>query len=221
MYILIVGGGRVGFHLAKRLSEAKHTIALIEKDKETCRMISENLDILVINGDGCQPQFLEEAGIDRADVVVSVTGDDEDNFIVSNIAKERFNVKRTVARVNDPKNEKSFVELGVDVPVDSTMILAKIIEEEVTFSDIVNLLSLKKGRLSIVRLDLPQDSPAINKSIQELELPQDSVLVSIIRGDEVIIPRGATLLLPQDEIIALTLIGNEQKLIDLFAGKLE
>jgi len=221
MYILIVGGGKIGYFLAKRLSEGKHIIALVEKDKSTAESIAKELDILVINGDGCEPRFLEEAGIDRADVVCAVTGDDEDNFIICSIAKERFGVRRTVARVNDPKNEKSFVELGVDVPVDSTMILARVIEEEVTFSDFVNLLSFKKGKLAIVRVDLPEDSPVINKSIQDLKLPEDSVLVSIIRGDEVIIPKGATFLLPRDDIIALTLIGKEQELINFLVGKLE
>jgi trk system potassium uptake protein TrkA len=220
MYILIVGGGKIGFHLAKRLLEAKHTIALIEKDRATCEFIAKELDILVINGDGCEPRFLEEAGIDRADVVVSVTGDDEDNFIVCQLAKERFGVRRTVARVNDPKNEKSFVELGVDVPVDSTMILARVIEEEVTFSDFVNLLSFKRGRLAIVRVDLPQDSPVIDKKVQDLNLPADSVLISLIRGDKVILPKGDTILKVGDDLIALTTIENEQSLLNLLIGKI-
>lgn len=220
MYILIVGGGKIGFHLAKRLLEKNHTIALVEKDRATCEFIAKELDILVINGDGCQPQFLEEAGIERADVVCAVTGDDEDNFIVCSIAKERFGVRRTVARVNDPKNEKSFVELGIDVPVDSTVILARIIEEEVTFSDFVNLLSFKRGRLTIVRVDLPEDSPVIDKRIQDLNLPADSVLVSVIRGDEVILPKGDTVLKAGDDLIALTKIENEQTLLNFLIGKI-
>ena len=220
MYILIVGGGKIGFHLAKRLLEAGHTISLIEKDRLTCESIAKELDILVINGDGCESRFLEEAGIDRADVVVSVTGDDEDNFIVCQVAKERFGVRRTVARVNDPKNEKSFVELGVDVPVDSTMILARIIEEEVGFSDFVNLLSFKRGKLAIVRVDLPEDSPIIDKKVSEINLPADSVLVSLIRGDELILPKGDTTLKIGDDLIALTTIENEQTLLNLLLGKI-
>ncbi len=220
MYILIIGGGKIGYFLAKRLLEGKHTIALIEKDKTAAESIAKDLDILVINGDGCEPKFLEEAGIERADVAVAVTGDDEDNFIICQLAKDRFGVRRTVARVNDPKNEKAFIELGVDVPVDSTAILARIIEEEVTFTDFVNLLSFKRGKLTIVRVDLPEDSPVINKTIQEIVLPPDSVLVSLLRQDQVIIPKGDTILKAGDDIIALTTIENEQALLNLLVGRI-
>jgi trk system potassium uptake protein TrkA len=149
-----------------------------------------------------------------------VTGEDEDNLIICQLAKEKFNVGRTVARVNNPDNEHTFFELGIDIPIDSTKIIAKIIEEEVSFSDFVNLLSFKRGKLSIVRVDLPTDSPVINKQILEIHLPKDSVLVSIVRGEEVIVPKGDTRLLPGDDIIALTLIGNEPQLLNLLVGKL-
>jgi trk system potassium uptake protein TrkA len=220
MYIIIVGGGKVGRFLAKRLWQDKQTVALIEKDKAICELLSQELDILVINGDGCDPRYLEEAGIVRADVVAAVTGDDEDNLIICQLAKERFSVRRTVARVNDPKNEHLFSELGVDVPIDATVILAKIIEEEVSFSDFVNLMSFKRGKLAIVRVDLPRDSPVINKRVQDIDLPPQSVLVSIIRGEEVIVPKGDTVLKTGDDIVALTLIENEQQLLTTLIGKL-
>ena len=108
----------------------------------------------------------------------------------------------------------------MDVPVDSTKIIAKIIEEEVSFSDFVNLMSFKRGKLAIVRLDLPDDSPVINKQVQDVQLPPDSVLVSIVRGEEVIVPKGNTLLKPGDDIIALTVVGNEPQLLNLLVGKL-
>ena len=220
MYIIIVGGGKIGHFLGKRLLENKHTVVIIEKDPSICEELAKDLDTLIINGDGCDLQFLEQAGIERADVVAAVTGDDEDNLVICQLAKEKFNVHRAVAKVNDPKNEHTFSQLGVDVPVDATAIIAKIIEEEVSFADFVNLLSFKRGKLAIVRVDLPEDSPVVNKSLEAIKLPPDSVFVSIIRGEDVIVPKGNTVLKPQDDIIALTLIENEQQLLNVLLGKL-
>ncbi|MDP8259827.1 MAG: NAD-binding protein [Candidatus Gygaella obscura] len=219
MHIIIVGAGKIGYFLAKRLYEDKHTVVLVEKNKTICEQIAKDINILVIHGDGCDMNVLNDAGAERCDVVAAVTGEDEDNLIISQLAKEKFNVSRTVARVNDSKNEKIFSELGVDVPVDATSIIAQIIEEEVSFSDLVTLMSFKRGKLSIVRVDLPKDSPIINKKIQEISLPADSVLVTIIRGDEVIVPKGNTILKAMDDIVALTLIENEKKLLNMFIGK--
>ena len=220
MYIVIVGAGKVGYFLAKRLCLNKHTVSIVEKDKQLCEETAKELEALVVNGDGCDPHILEEAGISRADVIAAVTGDDEDNLIICQLAKEIFKIKRAVGRVNNPDNEHTFSELGVDVPVDSTKIIAKIIEEEVSFSDFVNLMSFKRGKLAIVRLDLPDDSPVINKQVQDIQLPVDSVLVSIVRGEEVIVPKGNTILKPGDDIIALTAVGNESQLLNLLVGKL-
>lgn len=220
MYIVIVGAGKVGYFLAKRLCQSKHTVSIIEKDKLICEETAKNLEAMVINGDGCNPNILEEAGIERAEVVAAVTGEDEDNLIICQLAKERFHIHRTVGRVNNPDNEHTFSELGIDVPINSTNIIAKIIEEEVSFSDFVNLMSFKRGKLSIVRVDLPQDSPAINKEVKEIKLPPDSVLVSIVRGEEVIVPKGNTVLKPGDDVIALTVIGNEPQMLDMLVGKL-
>jgi trk system potassium uptake protein TrkA len=220
MYILVIGAGKVGYFLAKRLSADKHTVAVIDRDKGVCEEVAKDLDVLVINGDGCDPRILEEAGIARANVAAAVTGDDEDNLIICQLAKERFNVQRTVGRVNDPENEHTFAQLGIDVPVDSTKIIAKIIEEEVSFSDFVNLMSFKRGKLAIVRVDLPKDAPVIEKKVQDIRWPENAVLVSILRGEEVIIPKGTTVFEAGDDVIALTLIGNEPQLLELLAGKL-
>ncbi len=220
MKIVVVGAGKVGYFLAKRLYLGKHAVSIVDKDKQTCEDIAKELEVLVINGDGCDPVILEEAGVKHADVVAAVTGEDEDNLIICQLAKEKFNLGRTVARVNNPDNEHTFFELGVDVPIDSTKIIAKIIEEEVSFSDFVNLMSFKRGKLSIVRIDLPEDSPVINRQIHEIQFPKDAVLVSIVRGEEVIVPKGDTLLKSGDDIIALTLVGNEPQLLNLLVGKL-
>ena len=220
MYIIVAGAGKVGYFLAKRLIASKHTVSIVERDKSICDEIAKEVEALVVNGDACDPRILEQAGAERADVLAAVTGEDEDNLIIAQLAKERFNIRRTVARVNNPDNEFTFAELGIDVPVDSTKIIAKIIEEEASFSDFVNLMSFKRGKLAIVRVDLPQDSPVINKEVKDIELPKDSVLVSIVRGEEVIVPKGDTLLKAGDDVIALTLIGNEPQLLNLLAGQL-
>ncbi|MEW6008305.1 MAG: NAD-binding protein [Candidatus Omnitrophota bacterium] len=220
MYILIAGAGKVGFFLAKRLCAARHTVSIMDKDKQRCEEIAKELGAMVVNGDACDPEVLDEAGARRAEVIAAVTGEDEDNLIICQLAKEKFNTKRTIARVNDPDNEQIFSELGVDVPVDSTRIIAKIVEEEVSFSDIVNLMSFKRGKLAIVRVDLPKDSPVINKEVKDIILPEDSVLVSIVRGEEVVVPKGNTVLMPGDDIIALTLVGNESELLNLLLGKI-
>lgn len=221
MYIVIVGAGRIGFNLANKLIQDKHAVTVIEKDKTRCEGISQNLDAMVINGDGCEPRYLEDAEAARADVVAAVTADDEDNLITCQLAKEVFGVRRTVARVNNPKNEHIFAELGVDVPVNATTIIAKIIEEEASFEDFINLMTFKRGKLALVRVDLASDSPVINKEVRELALPENSVLVSVVRGENIIVPKGETVLRKGDDIIALTMIENEQQLLDLLVGKVE
>ena len=221
MYIIIVGGGRIGFNLAQKLIQDKHTVAVIEKDKARCEGMSQNLDAMVINGDGCEPKYLEDAEVGRADVIAAVTADDEDNLVICQLAKEVFGVRRTVARVNNPKNEHIFAELGVDVPVNATTIIAKIIEEEASFEDFINLMTFKRGKLALVRVDLASDSPVIDKCVKEVVLPENSVLVAIVRGENIIVPKEETVLKKGDDIIALTTIENEQQLLDMLVGKVE
>lgn len=221
MNIVIVGGGKIGFFLAQRLNHNGHAVTIIEKDVQTSQSIAENSDILVIQGDGCDPKVLEQAGCDRTDVVAAVTGDDEDNLVISQLAKDTFKVRRTVARVNDPKNERIFNELGVDVAVDSTAIIAKIIEEEVSLDDFINLLTFKKGKYALVRVDLVETSPVINKAVREIDLPPDSALVTVIRGEEIIIPRDDLILKEKDDVIAITKIENESQMIQALLGEIE
>ena len=221
MYIVIVGAGGIGFSLADKLVRDKHTVTIIEKDRQRCEYISQNLDALVLNGDGCEPRFMEDAEVGRADVVAAVTSDDEDNLVVCQLAKEVFGVRRTVARVNNPHNERIFTDLGVDVPVNATKIIAKIIEEEASFEDFINLMTFKRGKLALVRVDLTAETPVIEKQVKDIVLPENSVLVSILRGENVIVPKGDTVLRKGDDVIALTTIENEQQLLDTLVGKVE
>ena len=220
MYIVIVGAGNIGFFLAHKLVADKHQVCFIEKAENRAEEIAQTTSIPVLQGDGTEPRILKEARLDKADTLVALTSLDEVNIISCQIAKEMFKVKRTVAKVNNPKNVKIFSNLGVDVPIDSTSILSRIVEEEASFSDFMNLLSIKKGKLSIVRLDLPEQSPALNRKIKDVKLPEDTVLASILRGDEVIIPKGDTVLLLGDEVVAITNIEREKELANTLLGKL-
>ena len=219
MYVLIVGGGKVGDSLAKALSIGGYDTALVEKEERIAEKIAEELDhVLVVNGDGCDPGRLEDAGIARAQVVVAVTGDDEDNLIICQLARDTFGVSRVIARVNNPRNEITFQKLGIDT-VSSTTIITKLIEEEATIGDIFTLLALKRGKLSIVEANVNAKSPVANKTIKEIKLPEDSILASIVRDNQVMFPKGDTLLLPGDSIIALSKIEQENALRETLLGK--
>ncbi len=221
MYIIIAGAGRLGLLLAKKLKEDKHQVCVIEKSESLCNKLARELDgVLVISGDATYPEILREAKIEKAEVLVSATSSDEDNIIICNLAKEVFGVRRTVARVNDPKHLPLYKHMEVDNPIDSTSIIARIVEEEASFTDVMSLLSIKKGRLSIVRVDIPEDAPVAKRLIKDVTLPPNSVLVSILRGPEIIIPSGNTIILPGDEIIAATLIDVEKDLIKALIGKI-
>ena len=221
MYIVIAGAGRLGLVLAKKLLEDKHQICLIDKDESLCsRLAGELNNMMLICGDATYPDVLREARIEKADVCVSAASSDEDNIIICYLAKELFGLKRTVARVNDPKHIPLYKYMEVDNPVDSTSIIARVVEEEASFNDVMNLLSIKKGRLSIVRVDIPENSPVANKSLKDLSLPPNSVLVSILRGPDIIIPYGSTVILPGDEIIAATLLDAEKDLIKALIGNI-
>ena len=221
MYIVIAGAGRLGLILGKKLKENKHQVCLIDRNENLCNKLAGELqDILIIKGDATYPDILKEAKIEKADVCVSATSNDEDNTIICYLAKELFGVKRTVARVNDPKHIPLYKYMEVDNPVDSTSIIARVVEEEASFTDVMRLLSIKKGRLSIVRVDIPQTSPVANKALKDISLPHNSVLVSILRGPDIIIPYGSPVILPVDEVIAAALIDVEKDLVKALIGKI-
>lgn len=214
MYVVINGGGKVGSFLAKTLSERGHDVAVIERKETTIEIISPELPpaILVIKGDGCDVKFQDEAGTAHADVFAATTGDDDDNLVSCQIAKALFNVPRVVARVNNPKNESIFHRMGIEA-ISSTTIISNLIEEEASMGDLVTLRSLKKGKLSLVEVELPTTYCKVcDKSIRELGLPVDCVFVAVIREDNVLVPRGSTMLHPGDSVIAITSIENEAKL---------
>ncbi len=202
----------MGSFLAKQLVGKGHTVVVIERDPSICERLASDINVLVINGDACDYRYQEEARVDRADVFAAVTGDDDDNLVACQLAKVSFNVPRTVARVNNPKNERIFNLMGIDA-ISSTTIIGQLIEEETTVGDIITLHTLKRGKLAIVEVDIPTGgSKSCNCAIKELGLPKGCVLVAIIRGEEVIIPHGGDRLQPGDSVIAVTSLEKEESL---------
>lgn len=203
MFIIIVGGGKVGNYLAIDLLSSGQEISLIEKNKEKCNQISEILGSFVIQGDGCDPSVLQLSGIERADIIVAITGDDEDNLIICQIAKNKFNVPFTIARANNPKNEEIFRQLGIDATVSSTNIILSMIEQEVAYKGIMTSLGIKRGGIEIVETLITKESPALNKTLKELNTPSDCLIAGVIRNDNWLIPDGNTVIQVNDMLITL------------------
>lgn len=220
MYILIVGGGKVGSYLARHLVNEGHEILLIEKDAKKCDRIAEELGSVVMRGDGCEAATLADAGTERADIVVAVTGDDEDNLVICQVAKQRFGVGRTIARINNPKNEEVFRLLGIDVTISSTNVILEHIEHELPTRNLMHLMSFRnKTGLEIVELRVPPNSPAIGRRLREVDLPPDSVVTLIVNErDGALVPTPETVLRANDEIVAVTQPEREQSLRRALAG---
>lgn len=213
MYIIIIGGGKVGYHLAKALLDEGHEILVIEKDADKVELICSELGSVCVRGDGCETTTLDEAGTSRADMLIAVTGDDEDNLVACQVAKHKFNVPRTIARISNPKNEAIFKKLGIDATVSSTNVVLEYIEQEVPTHPLTHLLEIRDEGLEIVEVKIPPESATVGKAIKELPLPPESVLSLLIRKQEKPrIPTGNTVLQAEDQIIAVTPPESEQAL---------
>jgi len=217
LYIIIIGGGKVGYYLAKTLAPEKHRLLIIEEDYELCMKIVDELNELgveVIHGDGTDINYLMDAEIEDADIIIAVTGYDQNNLVACQLAKSYFDVPRTIARVNNPKNINVFKQFGVDSVVSSTAHIADIIEHEVDWACINNMLSKKVGDVRIKDMAVAANSQAAGKTVAELILPKGTILISIIRDDNAIIPNGQTQIMTGDNIIVLT---NSENMKDIYA----
>lgn len=205
MFVIIVGGGNTGAALAQLLLDAGHTVKIIEERATLLEKLYRQFPRNVIyNGDGSSPAVLEKAGISEALVLAAVTRDDETNLVITSLARFEFNVPRTIARVNNPKNAWLFTaEMGVDVGLNQADILAHLIAEEMSLGDMMTLLILKRGEYSLVEEKVFPTAPAANKAIRDLNLPHDCTIVAVIRNHQLIIPHGSTVLEPADEVLAL------------------
>jgi trk system potassium uptake protein TrkA len=214
MRIVIAGGGAVGRHLAGDLLMRGHEVLLIEQEPAHLEIARESApDVGAVLGDACEPWVLEEAGLRTADVVVAATGDDEDNLVISLLAKQEFGVPRVLARVNHPRNEWMFSEQwGVDQAVSVPHLLTALVEEAVTVGDLVRLLRLEGGRVALVEMTIPDPSPNAGRPLYELRLPPDAAIVAVLREGHVVIPQPETVVAPGDEVLALSSAGAEAAL---------
>jgi trk system potassium uptake protein TrkA len=213
MYILIAGGGKVGANLARSVLDLGHEVTLIEQRRERFETLEEEFEHRVQVGDATELFVLERAGIARPpDLVVAVTGDDEDNMIICQIAREKYGVDKVIARVNDPRNQEHFDLLGVTPTVSATSIILAMIEHEVPAHGLIHLLQLRKENLEIVEVQLDADSPCVGKLVERLELPSGSRLITVMREGEAQMADGDTELRAGDQILAVLEPGKEEEL---------
>ena len=218
MYIIVAGGGKVGRYLTETLVNEGYEVLLIERIKAKVEQYTEQLGGVVVQGDACEAQVLADAGAGRADIIIAVTGDDEDNLVICQMAKRKFRTPRVIARVNNPKNERIFKKLGIDVTVSHTDIILKMIEQEIPSHSLWHLSNLRNSKLELIDALLGPDSPAVNKALNTIKLPTESTIVLVVRNGETLIPRGDLIFAPQDEIIAIVAHADEQEMRRILVG---
>jgi trk system potassium uptake protein len=212
MYAVIVGGGKVGANVGRALLRMGHEITLVECSSARFAVLEREFEHMVRHGDGTELFVLDGAGMGRADVCIAVTGDDEDNIIICQVARARFAVENVIARVNDPRNQAHFDLLGIRPTVCATASILSLIEHEVPEHALVHLLTLRQENLEIVEVQLNDASPAAGRRIGELDLPRGCLLISVLRDKLAMVPDGKTVLQPGDQVIAIVEPANEEEL---------
>jgi trk system potassium uptake protein TrkA len=203
VFVLVIGGGKVGYYLAKELIGSGHEVVLMEKDRARAAQIADEIGSVVIAHDGCEGTHLAEAGCERADVVAAVTGDDEDNLVICQMAKHHFDVPRTIARVNNPKNEALFRHLGVDELISPTRMILGSIEQDIPVHELLHLAALGGGELELIEAQLRDGSPAIGQIAREVPMPEGCAIFAVIREGVAMPIRPDTILAEGDKVIAI------------------
>jgi trk system potassium uptake protein len=219
MYIVIAGAGKVGWNLARELRSKDHEVTLIESERDRYMTVEEELEHNIHYGDASELWVLERAGVVRADMVIAVTGDDEDNILISQVAKEKYLVDHTIARVNNPRNVDHFELLGIRPVVSATDLILSLIEHEVPHHGLVHLLDLKQEQLEIIELEVMADAPAAGRRIEELQLPDGCLVVSVLRNGSGFVPNSETVIEGGDEVLAVLNPGDEGAVCALFAPR--
>jgi trk system potassium uptake protein len=218
LYIMVVGAGKVGWNLARELLEKGHEVTLIENNRDRYLTVEQELEHSVQYGDASELWVLERAGISRADMVIAVTGDDEDNMLICQVARDKYLVDRIIARVNNPRNRQWFELLGIKPYVSATDLILRLLEHEVPDYGLVHLLDLPEERLEIIELLLADDSKVTGQRVSDLALPEGSLLISILRGGQGFVPGPDTVLEPGDEVLAVLDPGLEEELKEFFGS---
>ncbi|TMK40736.1 MAG: TrkA family potassium uptake protein [Actinobacteria bacterium] len=216
MYVIIVGAGKVGWNLARELIEKGNEVTLIEGDRGRYLVVEEELEHAAQYGDGTELWVLERAGIQRADLVIAVTGDDEDNMLVCQVAKEKYLCDRTIARVNNPRNLQHFKLLGIQPVVSATDLILRLIEHEVPRYGLVHLLALEEERLEIIELEVSEDSAAAGKSVAQVQLPDGSLIISVLRDGRGFVPNTETVIEAGDQVLLVLDPGLEESITPYF-----
>lgn len=218
MNILIVGGGKPVYFLTRDFSSKGHRVTIVNHDREECRRLTRKLPATVVHGEGSDPGVLKEAGASAADVVLAVTPHDETNLVICQLAELSYKVPRTLALVNDPEHETVFQKLGVTTAFSITQILVAMIEQRVSYREIVSMLPVGEGKVNLTEVVLDSGAPAAGKTLMEIGLPEDCLVAVILRDDRPLIPRGATMLKQQDRLVLMTLPENHREAIRLLTG---
>src|ERR687896_548525 len=221
MYVLIVGAGKVGWNLARELFQKDHEVTVVESDPRRYAKVEEELEHSVHYGDGSELWVLERAGIERADLVIAVTGDDEDNILISQVAREKYGVERIVARCNNPRNLQHFELLGVKPAVSATDLILRLIEHEVPEYGLVHLLDLPQERLEIIEIEVAEGSPAADSEVKDLGLPDGSLVISILRDGTGFVPLSDSVIEAGDEVLVVLDTGLEEKVSAPFRARQE
>jgi trk/ktr system potassium uptake protein len=216
VYVIIVGAGKVGWNLARELLGKGHEVTLIEADRRRYLIVEQELEHAAQYGDATELWVLERAGIQRADLVIAVTGDDEDNMLICQVAKEKYLCQRIVARVNNPRNLQHFQLLGIRPAVSATDLILRLIEHEVPQYGLVQLLALEGERLEIIELEVAEDAPAAGRRVDEVSLPDGSLIISVLRGGAGFVPKSDTVIEAGDEVLLILDPGLESSITPQF-----
>lgn len=221
MYVVIVGAGQVGYYLTKTLLSKGYEVTLVDWDYNRVELLEKELGGIVIYASGSSIDGLEKAGCTRADVIVAVTGDDEDNLVICQLGKRHFKIQKAISRVNNPKNERIFKELGVGTTISGTTSISEAIERYVAKQQLMTLLTFNHNEMVLVEAELLSNSPAAGKKISELELPYECIIALILRGRDVIFAKGDILLEQRDMIIAISTLQEQDNLRQVLLGNME
>jgi trk system potassium uptake protein len=210
MYAIVVGGGKVGLNLTRELLAKGHEVTLVESNRNRYLAVEDELEHSVQYGDGTELWVLERAGIERADLVIAVTGDDEDNMLVCQVAKEKYRCDHIIARVNNPRNYSHFKLLGIQPVVSATDLILRLIEHEVPRYGLVHLLALEEEGLEIIELEVSRDSPVVGRPLSEVSLPEGSLFISVLRGGSGFVPKAQTVIEAGDRVLLVLEPGLEE-----------
>jgi trk system potassium uptake protein len=220
MRVAIAGAGNVGLFIANDLEATGHEVQLIEQNPAVVEraVAAEGVEWFI--ADACEVSSLKEAGLERCDVVVAATGDDEDNLVISLLAKQEFAVPRVIARVNHPKNEWMFNEnWGVDLSVSTPHLITALVEEAVSVGRLVRILQFERGQARLVEVTLAQDAPVVDRALKDIDMPRDATVVAVVRGEHVVMPRGDTTFEVGDEVLAMVTPDSEENVRGILTGE--